>query len=221
MGSLWSVLLFGTVLGLHHALDADHVVAVSTVASRERSLPAALRIAAFWGIGHALTVLLVGGSIILFGAVVPPRLGLGLEFTVALMLMVLGIANLSGGLDRLHRAAHARAGVAEARPSRTANVFRPLGVGIVHGLAGSAAVAVLVLASAKDPGHALFGLGVFVLGTLLGMVLLSAVFSAAVSFAASRIETLRLRFAQAAGAVSFVFGLALAVRIGFVDGLFR
>lgn len=220
MGSLWSVLLFGTVLGLHHALDADHVVAVSTVASRERSLPAALRIAAFWGIGHALTVLLVGGSIILFGAVVPPRLGLGLEFTVALMLMVLGIANLTGGLDRLHRAAHARAGTQSGTPRRS-DVFRPLGVGIVHGLAGSAAVAVLVLASAKDPGHALFGLAVFVLGTLLGMVLLSAVFSAAVSFAASRIETIRLRFAQGAGAVSFVFGLALAVRIGFVDGLFR
>jgi high-affinity nickel-transport protein len=219
MDSLISVLLFGTLLGLHHALDADHVIAVSTVATRERSLPSALRIAAFWGLGHALTVLLVGGAIILFGAVVPPRLGLGLEFTVALMLMVLGLANLTGSLDRLHRRAHARAGT-HVEPRRFKGLWRPLGVGIVHGLAGSAAVALLVLASASDPELAFLGLVVFVIGTLVGMVALSAAFAAAVSYAANRMETLRVRLARGAGALSFVFGLVLAVRIGFVDGLF-
>jgi high-affinity nickel-transport protein len=220
MDSLFSVLLFGAVLGLHHALDADHVIAVSTVASRERALVGALRVAAFWGVGHALTVLIVGGSIILFGAVVPPRLGLGLEFTVALMLMILGIANLTGGLDRLHRAAHAHADL-DPDSRRSRGMLRPLGVGIVHGLAGSAAVALLVVTSVRDPRLALFGLCVFVLGTLLGMVLLSAAFSAAVAFAASRLERLRVGFVRVAGALSFAFGLALAVRIGFVDGLFR
>jgi hypothetical protein len=218
MGSLFSVLMFGMVLGLHHALDADHVIAVSTISSREKSLRAALRLAAFWGVGHALTVLLVGGSIILFGAVVPPRLGLGLEFAVALMLMALGVANLTGGLDRLHRAAHEHA--ATAARARRNGVLRPLGVGVVHGLAGSAAVALLVLASVKDPALACVGLGVFVVGTLLGMVLLSALFAATVALAARRLERVRLGFVRAAGALSFAFGLFLAVRIGFVDGLF-
>lgn len=218
MSSLFSVLLFGMVLGLHHALDADHVIAVSTISSREKSLRAALRLAAFWGVGHALTVLLVGGSIILFGAVVPPRLGLGLEFAVALMLMALGVANLTGGLDRLHRAAHSRAGTAPRQ--RVNGVLRPLGIGVVHGLAGSAAVALLVLASVKDPALACVGLGVFVVGTLFGMVLLSALFATTVAFAARRLEHVRFGFARAAGALSFAVGLFLAVRIGFVDGLF-
>lgn len=218
MSSLFSVLLFGMVLGLHHALDADHVIAVSTISTREKSLRAAVRLAAFWGVGHALTVLLVGGSIILFGAVVPPRLGLGLEFAVALMLMALGIANLTGGLDRLHRSAHARAGTA-AHPSGR-GLLRPLGIGVVHGLAGSAAVALLVLASVQDPALACVGLGVFVVGTLLGMVLLSAIFATTVAYAARKLERVRFGFARAAGALSFAFGLFLAVRIGFVDGLF-
>jgi hypothetical protein len=217
MGSLLSILTFGMVLGLHHALDADHVIAVSTISSREKSLHAALRLAAFWGVGHALTVLLVGGSIILFGAVVPPRLGLGLEFAVALMLMALGAANLTGGLDRLHRAAHEHA---EGKTRARSGVLRPLGVGVVHGLAGSAAVALLVLASVKDPALACVGLGVFVVGTLLGMVLLSALFATTVAFAARRLERVRLGFVRGAGALSFAFGLFLAVRIGFVDGLF-
>jgi high-affinity nickel-transport protein len=219
MSSLLSVLLFGMGLGLHHALDADHVIAVSTISTREKSLREAVRLAAFWGVGHALTVLLVGGSIILFGAVVPPRLGLGLEFAVALMLMGLGAANLTGGLDRLHRAAHAHAGTAP-RP-RGNGVLRPIGIGVVHGLAGSAAVALLVLASVRDPALACLGLGVFVAGTLLGMVLLSALFATTVAYAARRIERVRFGFARAAGALSFAFGLFLAVRIGFVDGLFR
>jgi hypothetical protein len=218
MVSLLSVLPLGMVLGLHHALDADHVVAVSTIASRERTLGPVLRVAAFWGLGHALTVLVVGGSIILFGAVVPPRLGLGLEFTVALMLMALGLANLTGALDRLHRSAHERAGT-EPAPRRFSR-FRPIGVGIVHGLAGSAAVALLVLASVREPLLACLGLAVFVAGTLFGMVALSAVFATTVSFAARRYEKLRFAFARAAGLLSFAFGLVLAARIGFVDGLF-
>jgi high-affinity nickel permease len=218
MSSLFSVLLFGMVLGLHHALDADHVIAVSTISSREKSLRAAVRLAAFWGVGHALTVLLVGGSIILFGAVVPPRLGLGLEFAVALMLMALGLANLTGGLDRLHRAAHSHAGTAPRPSSR--GLLRPLGIGVVHGLAGSAAVALLVLASVQDPVLACVGLGVFVVGTLFGMVLLSAIFATTVAYAARKLERVRFGLARAAGALSFAFGLFLAVRIGFVDGLF-
>ncbi len=218
MSSLFSVLALGIVLGLRHALDADHVVAVSTITSRERTFGAVLRLSAFWGIGHALTVLLVGGSIILFGAVVPPKLGLGFEFTVALMLMVLGIANLTGSLDRLHERAHERAHAHASAPG--SRVLRPLGVGIVHGLAGSAAVALLVLASVRDPALACAGLVVFVLGTLLGMVLLSGVFAATVAYALTRVQRLHVGIARATGAVSFALGFVLAVRIGFVNGLF-
>lgn len=85
--TLLPILALGFFLGMRHATDADHVVAVSTIVSRERSLRAAARVGVLWGIGHTLTILVVGGAIILFGVVIPPRLGLGMEFSVAIMLV--------------------------------------------------------------------------------------------------------------------------------------
>src|SRR3954467_12255762 len=92
--SLAAVLALGFFLGMRHATDADHVVAVSTNVSRQRTLRAAAPIGMLWGIGHTLTILLVGGAIILFGIVIPPRLGLGMELSVALMLVLLGALNV-------------------------------------------------------------------------------------------------------------------------------
>ncbi len=83
---------------MRHATDADHVVAVTTIVSRERSIRSAAWIGAVWGFGHTLTIIAVGGAIILFGLVIPPRLGMSMEFSVALMLIVLGAWNLKGFL---------------------------------------------------------------------------------------------------------------------------
>jgi high-affinity nickel-transport protein len=91
---LLSILLLGFFLGMRHATDADHVVAVATIVSRERTLRAAAPIGVLWGLGHTLTILLVGGTIILFGIVIPPRVGLTMEFSVAVMLILLGALNL-------------------------------------------------------------------------------------------------------------------------------
>jgi high-affinity nickel-transport protein len=91
---LLPILLLGFFLGMRHATDSDHVVAVTTIVSRQRSISGAAWTGIFWGIGHSLTLLVVGGAIILFGVVVPARLGLGLEFGVALMLILLGSLNL-------------------------------------------------------------------------------------------------------------------------------
>src|SRR5215212_8720603 len=95
MGPL-PLLALGFFLGMRHATDSDHVVAVTTILSREKTLRAASLVGAFWGIGHTFTIMLVGGSIILFGLVLPPRLGLTLELSVALMLVVLGTINVAG-----------------------------------------------------------------------------------------------------------------------------
>lgn len=89
-----SVIALGFVLGLQHATDADHIAAVTTSVTQERTVRRAARLGALWGIGHSITILLVGGAIIAFRLVVPPRVGLGLEFGVALMLIGLGFANL-------------------------------------------------------------------------------------------------------------------------------
>src|SRR5215475_12064499 len=91
-----SIIALGVFLGMRHATDADHVVAVTTIVSRERSVRSAALIGMLWGLGHTITIFLVGSLIILFGIVIPPRLGLTMELSVGLMLILLGILNLSG-----------------------------------------------------------------------------------------------------------------------------
>ena len=96
MFNIFPIIAFGFVLGMRHATDADHVIAVATIVSRQASMRGAALIGATWGIGHTLTILVVGGAIILLDLVIPPRVGLAMEFAVALMLIVLGVIALTG-----------------------------------------------------------------------------------------------------------------------------
>lgn len=219
MQTLISMLLLGFVLGLRHATDADHVVAVGAITTRERSPRAALLIGVSWGLGHSLTVLAVGTAIVVFGVVIPPRVGLGMEFSVALMLIVLGAANLQGAVRHLHSAAHPGSTPNES-PSVPRGPLRALGVGVVHGLAGSAAVALLVLASINDPELAVCYLAVFGLGTIAGMVTLTSALALPMAYAAQRFRRFQVGLSRAAGVLSVALGLLLAYRIGVVDGLF-
>jgi high-affinity nickel-transport protein len=207
MVSPLSILVLGFLLGVRHATDADHVVAVSTIVSRDRTLRGAARIGSLWGLGHTLTVLVVGGAIIVFGLVIPPRLGLALELAVGLMLIGLGAWTLKGG----HPHAHLPAAPA-----------RPVLVGVVHGLAGSAAVALLVLGTIHDPAWALAYLAVFGAGTIVGMALITTALAMPIAAAARRLGTgggLRW-LGVVAGVASIAFGLVVVYRVGFVDGLF-
>ncbi len=88
-----AIALLGLVLGMRHATDPDHVIAVTTILSREHRLGAATRIGVIWGLGHTLTVLLVGAAIIIFKIAIPARLGLAMEFAVAIVLILLGIGS--------------------------------------------------------------------------------------------------------------------------------
>ena len=94
--NLASLLFLGFLLGIRHATDADHIVAIATIVSRQRNLRGSAMIGAVWGIGHTLTILVVGGAIVLFGVVIPPRLGLAMEFGVGVMLILLGVLTLPG-----------------------------------------------------------------------------------------------------------------------------
>src|SRR5579859_7752704 len=96
MITLLSIIVLGFFLGMRHATDPDHVIAVTTIVSRQRSIRHAALIGVLWGLGHTITILVVGSAIILFGVVIPARVGLTMEFSVGLMLILLGILNLSG-----------------------------------------------------------------------------------------------------------------------------
>ena len=171
---------------------------------RERSLLRAAKIGALWGVGHTLTLLLVGGAIVAFRLVIPPRIGLGLEFGVALMLIGLGYANLRSPGERSPQGA----------------AVRPLLVGTVHGLAGSAAVALLVLATIRETGPAIVYLLVFGLGTVLGMVAVTVILAAPALYAGTRLTRLHGGIRLAAGALSIAFGLFLARELIVDGGLF-
>jgi high-affinity nickel-transport protein len=261
MATLLSILFLGFFLGMRHATDADHVIAVATIVSRQRTLRSAALIGILWGLGHTLTIMLVGGGMIIFSAVISPRLGLSLELAVALMLIVLGFLNLKGilrwanetcGASRDHESkihhihppshgdyvhshvhhhypenhGHKEDETPQGWLDRTFGrlglyqAIRPIIVGVVHGLAGSAALALLVLPMIHDSLWATAYLLVFGAGTITGMALITTVIALPFAYTANWSAKLNRYLGMASGLLSLGFGLFLVYRIGFVDGLF-
>jgi high-affinity nickel permease len=247
---LLSIIALGFFLGMRHATDADHVVAVTTIVSRERKIGSAALIGVLWGLGHTITIFIVGSLIILFGIVIPPRLGLTMELSVGLMLILLGVLNLTGMMRWIsenfgghahshndfphsHAIPESRQENSGAKPNASLSwmdrtfgrlglyqLLRPLAVGIVHGLAGSAAVALLVLTTIRVPAWALFYLLVFGLGTVAGMMLITAAIAVPFTLSENRFVRMNRFLATASGVVSLVFGLLIVYEMGFVHGLF-
>jgi high-affinity nickel-transport protein len=228
-----TIILLGLFLGMRHSTDPDHVVAVSTIVSRQRSIKGSATIGLLWGVGHTLTIFLVGSAIIVFGVVIPPRLGLSMEFCVALMLVLLGALNLTGAMRWVaeRMAAMKRA---PDEPSGRIELFldgiignlglyqtiRPLVVGLVHGLAGSAAVALLVLSTIKSPLWSTAYLLVFGFGTIMGMMLMTTAISMPLVYSGKRYLGINRYLIAISGFASMAFGIFLVYHIGFVDGLF-
>ena len=248
-----TLILLGLFLGMRHSTDPDHVVAVSTIVSRQGSIGSSATIGLLWGLGHTLTIFLVGSAIIIFGVVIPARLGLSMEFCVALMLVLLGVLNLTGVMRWLTErltpikkssatsqsavsASSTSADPAKPSPSLFSRIelflettigrlglyqtVRPLVVGLVHGLAGSAAVALLVLSTIKSPLWSTAYLLVFGFGTMVGMMLMTTAISLPLVYAGNRFFSINRHLAAISGFASMAFGIFLVYHIGFVDGLF-
>src|SRR5438094_10653868 len=94
--TLFSIIALGFFLGMRHATDPDHVIAVTTIVSRQRNVRYAALVGLLWGLGHTITIFVVGSAIIVFGLVIPPRIGLSMELSVGIMLILLWILNLYG-----------------------------------------------------------------------------------------------------------------------------
>ncbi len=212
MTALLPVALLAVFFGMRHATDPDHVVAVATIVSRQRSAWSAGGIGALWGLGHSATLLVVGGALIAFRLSIPPRLGLAMSAAVGAMLVSLG------ALAFRPAPALAVAG-GHAHPAR-AFAARPVLVGVVHGLDGSAAVTLAALAAVRDPRAAVLYLLVFGVGTLLGMTLVTAAIAVPSVYAAARLGGLGRRVRLAAGAVSVAYGGFLLYHAVVVGGLF-
>jgi ABC-type nickel/cobalt efflux system permease component RcnA len=260
MISFLSILALGFFLGMRHATDPDHVIAVTTIVSNQRNSMRAALIGAFWGVGHTVTIFVVGAGIILFNLVIPARIGLSMELSVAVMLIILGLMNVAGFLRSMPAAStpnsdgeevvhshphshgnyshsHSHTHQAETHPHSLDHTplawldrvfgagglyqyLRPLVVGIVHGLAGSAAVALLVLTTIRSVNWAIAYLLVFGVGTIAGMMLITMSMASAFKMVGQGREKFSRRLALASGVISVGFGLFVAYQICFVHGLF-
>jgi high-affinity nickel-transport protein len=253
--SLLTILAVGFLLGMRHATDADHVIAVSTIVTREQKAGRAAIIGAAWGLGHTVTIFLVGSILILFRITLPPRVGLSMELAVGVMLIVLGLRNLRASFawpaaPRRHEHKptvhyHAHGDYIHAHASQPHNppshshqetpvgkldrwfgrfslygMVRPLLIGIVHGLAGSAAIALLVLSTIPSARWAVGYLVIFGFGTILGMMLITLAMASTFSFGQKHFVNVGRHFEWAAGAISLVFGMFVTYQIGFGAGLF-
>jgi hypothetical protein len=278
MTTLLAVIALGFFLGMRHATDPDHVIAVTTIVARQRNLRHAAWIGALWGVGHTVTILVVGTAIIIFSLVIPPRIGLTMELGVGLMLILLGVLNLTGIMrwitevlspaahphgiplpatapgihshtlqevpthshfhvhgDYIHSHVHGHGPAGhghreDATPQGWLDgafgrlglyhFLRPLVVGIVHGMAGSAAVALLVLTVIRNPAWAVAYLLVFGLGTIAGMMLITAAIAVPFAYTGQRFTRVNRYMAVASGLISLAFGFFIVYQIGFVHGLF-
>jgi hypothetical protein len=260
MISFLSILAVGFFLGMRHATDPDHVIAVTTIVSNQRGGMRAALIGAFWGVGHTLTILVVGAGIILFDFVIPVRLGLSMELSVAVMLIVLGVINVAGFLGSVPGVSHSdveQDAIVHTHPHHHGDFIhshphthepeghqhspiymplawldralgkigvyqylRPLVVGIVHGLAGSAAVALLVLTTIRNSHWAIAYLLLFGVGTIAGMMLITLGIASTFKMVAGRRQSVSRQLAMASGLLSMAFGLLVAYQICVVSGLF-
>ena len=238
MTFLWTTLGVGFVLGLRHALDTDHIVAVSTLVARERNVWRSTRIGAIWGLGHTATLFAMGILIVALGWKLPEAAEPFLKSAVAAMLILLGAHALWDCLKgRGHVCVHEHQGhshahfhrhgehecadktlavetLAETPEVKSEKHHQTFCVGVVHGLSGSAELMLLVLATIRDPKLALVYIAVFGLGMMTGMFALTALFSRLIHWSRGLTERGLPSFDRAlvgaSGLASFGFGLYLA-----------
>lgn len=224
--TLLTAVFFGFLLGIKHALDADHIVAVTTIVSRGRGLFRSALVGLSWGIGHTLTLFIVGFGVLVLKLTVPDRLALSMEFIVGMMLVVLGVSVIRRLVrshvhwhrhgDKYHLHSHSH----EATPEHDhRHMGRSLVIGMVHGLAGSGALTVLVLSTMSSVVQGLSFLLLFGVGSIMGMLVFSGLISLPFKLTAGVSQRLNLWVQGAAGVISIVLGLFIMWQIGF-GGLF-
>lgn len=226
-----SVLVAGFVLGMHHALDPDHVVAVSTLVAQGQRLARSILVGMWWGVGHTLTLLLAGLPLLFLRVQLPRGLALSFELGVGVLLMGLGMATIlryarkrvhvhvhqhDGGVPHLHVHAHpaGRRQPDDHRHTHRVEMRRPLLIGMAHGLAGSGALALLVLGSTSSYALGLFYIALFGLGSMVGMGGVALLLALPFALAAQSATAQRL-LGVAAGMASFAVGLLLVWEVGY------
>ncbi len=233
MGAL-AVLGFGLILGFKHATEADHVIAVSNIVSEHRKLSKVAVIGGLWGAGHTATLLLVGLFVLLLRVTIPERISNYLEFGVALMIIGLSGTALAravrgrqdvhvhrhrhGGSEHTHLHFHDRETKHDEAAHQAHTVGRvgakPFLVGAMHGLAGSAALTLLVLSQVSSVVLGLAYLAIFGIGSIFGMMAVSVLIGLPFALSAQRLAGATLKLQAITGMIGLLFGGWYAFHVG-------
>jgi ABC-type nickel/cobalt efflux system permease component RcnA len=238
--SAFAVLGLGFLFGLKHAIEVDHIIAVSTIVSEHRNVLRSALVGGLWGIGHTAALVIVGAIVLALRITIPEAVSNWLEFGVALMIIGLGASAVFRALRRRadvhvhqhshddvshihihfheHGTEHTKPVVAHSHVIKRIGI-KPLLVGAMHGLAGSAALTLLVLTQTESTTLGLLYLGVFGIGSIFGMLLMSGLIGLPFALTARRLGTMHYGLQTCAGALSVAFGLWYAYKIGVASGL--
>lgn len=233
-----SLLLLGFLIGMRHAVESDHVAAVASLATRSRSVTDAIRQGAAWGLGHTLTLFLFGSIVLVLDAVMPERLAHTLELLVGVMLVGLGIDVLRRLIreqvhfhvhehhdGEVHFHAHSHAGETGHDPARHHHrhpegfPIRALLVGLMHGMAGSAALILLTLQTVQSPWTGLLYIALFGVGSMIGMAMLSFVIAIPLRASARGVTWLHNGLQAIVGVATIAIGAVLIYEIGWQQRL--
>ena len=234
-----SLLLLGFLLGMRHALETDHMAAVASLATGSTSVTDTVRQGTAWGMGHTLTLFIFGSMVLLVDSVIPQRLAQGLEFAVGVMLVLLGIDVLRRVIrERIHfhvhrhdngtRHVHAHSHAGEDghpaihrhhHPARVAFPLRALFVGLMHGMAGSAALILLTLQTVDSAWAGMFYIALFGIGSIAGMAVLSIVIALPLRYSASGLTSLHNTLQVVIGTGTMIIGGMMVYETGIVGRL--
>lgn len=216
-----TAILFGLLVGLRHAFEPDHLTAISTLVTEARDGVRGALLGAIWGIGHTVSLVIVGTVLLVVGASLPEHVAASFECAVSAMLIALGIRAITrairtGGDGPV--ATHRHGPVEHAHPQGAPHIhvagravaWRPLLVGLVHGLAGSGALTALVFAKLPTPALRITYITLFGLGSVAGMAIASGIAGASLRAVGQSPQT-RRRLSVVTGAVSIIVGLLWAI----------
>lgn len=231
--TFFSVLALGFILGIRHAIEPDHVIAVSTIASQSKKLWHASLAGVFWGIGHTVTLFVVGLIVILMKNKIPEKWAMSLEFLVGIMLVYLGVRTILSfknihihkhshdGEDHAHVHSHQNSGEHDHKHKhKNTTYLGSMFIGLVHGLAGSGAMVLLTMSTVKSIGEAAAYILIFGVGTVIGMLLFTTIIGIPFVLSKKR-RTVNRTFGLIAGVISIVFGVYYMYNLGINEGLFN
>ncbi|MDP3765546.1 MAG: sulfite exporter TauE/SafE family protein [Nanoarchaeota archaeon] len=226
----FTLLGFGFLLGIRHAFDVDHIAAVSAIVSKHKSIKKSSLLGIFWGFGHTISLLIIGLIVLLLKITIPEKIALSFEFIVGIMLVILGLNVLltinknkvhfhkhkHGKEEHIHFHSHK---LTKHHDHKHKLFHQSLFIGLIHGLAGSAVLTLLVLTTIKSVWLGLIYTLIFGIGSIIGMILISSVISLPFNLIPNNFQRIQKFLRISAGLVSTIIGLNIMYNIGIAEGL--